>query len=350
MLCLFFASFVLSTYVELTSENADEHIGGETPLVVKFYSPDCPHCQAMAEDYDQLTEAFRRVSFGAVNCDKEKQLCEAHKVDGYPTVLLFKAGSKQGIEFEGSHVFDDMCDFVENYTRFKARRAPSYVVDLNPGSFERRVNESACALVTFFAPWCGHCQQFLPELAIAAEAFIPDTNITLARVNCDQFGEMCSQFGVDGYPTILLLKPQQEDAIPFEGEHFSESIVEFINDECGTQREVGGLLNSQAGVIPEADDIVGEFLTGNKEEALAKMRALPGAEFYVRVMERYMQKGKEQIEKDVKTMRGFLDERKGSWQSLDGMKRRYNVFEKFVDKEEEPRLPESEYIDDDDEI
>jgi hypothetical protein len=47
-------------------------------------------------------------------------------------------------------------------------------------------------------------------------------------------------------------------------------------------------------------------------------------------MKRYLQGGSEQITKDIATILPILHERKGSWQSLDGMKRRLNVFQQFA--------------------
>ena len=347
MLCLVLALFCRAEYIELTSENVDQYIGGDMPIFVKFYSPDCPHCAQMAPDFDDAAEAFKRVRFGGVDCTKEKEVCEAHNVDGYPTLYLYLAGKKEGIEFEGTRGYDQFCTFIENYTRIRPHREPSYVADVTPLNIEKRLNESPCAFMTFYAPWCGHCQHFLPELAIAAESFLADKNVTFGRVNCDQFQDLCTEYGVDGYPAVMLFKKGKKEPIMYESEHYSEAVVEFVNEECGTQREVGGLLNSEAGCIPEANDVVKEFLEGDKEAAMAKMRTIKGAEFYVRIMDRYLQKGKEQVEKDVNTMRGLLDEKKGSWQSLDGMKRRYNVFVQFVETEKPQQMPESEYFDDD---
>lgn len=47
----------------------------------------------------------------------------------------------------------------------------SEVVDLTPANFDRLVIQSdAVWIVEFFAPWCGHCQQFVPEYSKAATA------------------------------------------------------------------------------------------------------------------------------------------------------------------------------------
>jgi protein disulfide-isomerase A6 len=47
----------------------------------------------------------------------------------------------------------------------------SEVVDLTPANFDRLVIQSdAVWIVEFYAPWCGHCQQFVPEYSKAATA------------------------------------------------------------------------------------------------------------------------------------------------------------------------------------
>lgn len=52
----------------------------------------------------------------------------------------------------------------------------SNVVDLNPSNFQQKVLESDSVwIVEFFAPWCGHCQQLVPEYTKAAKAL---------KVNC----------------------------------------------------------------------------------------------------------------------------------------------------------------------
>lgn len=47
----------------------------------------------------------------------------------------------------------------------------SEVIDLTEGNFDRLVTQSdEVWIVEFFAPWCGHCQQFVGEYSKAAKA------------------------------------------------------------------------------------------------------------------------------------------------------------------------------------
>ena len=327
------AQFISSEYIELTSKNVDQIIGGDRPAFVKFYSTKCPHCSAMAEDFAEAANAFTDVAFAGINCLEEQELCEKHKVDGYPTIFLFKAKETTGVEYEGSRKADDFCKFVETQTNIKAKLPPQNLIDLNPINFENTTASHKCVFNTFFAPWCGHCKHFLPQAKIAANAFQADPQIVVSRVNCEEYNGFCEEHGVEGFPTIMLFKDGEVEQ--YSGKRTAEAVVNFINEKCGTERAVNGLLNDEAGLIEEAAPIVTEFLgSSDKSPLVEKMKAIKGAEFYVKVMERYLAKGTEQIEKDIETMEKILQSRKGSFTSLDGMKKRLNVFRQFVPKEE----------------
>lgn len=356
MLALLFA-LTRADYVEVTAKNQNEIIGGPKPAFVKFYSPSCGHCAAMAEPFSEAASAYTDVVFGGVDCSEQDKICQKYDVSGYPTVYLFSADKKdEKVEFEGERTVDGFCDFIENYTHIKAKRPRKLMVDLNPVIFDNVLSKKKCTFVTFYAPWCGHCKHFLPQARLAAAAFEPDTNITIGAVNCEQYKNFCDErFSVSGFPTIKLLKNPDDEPIPYSGPRTVKGIADFINENCGTERGVDGLLNDEAGIIPAATDIVQNYLSALKDSKdtaiyIAKMKEIEGADFYVKVIERINAKGLEQLAKDVDTMKGILEARKGSPKSLDGMKRRYNVFLEFLPKPQATPAPEAETVDSDEEI
>lgn len=323
-------------YIEITPSNIDL-IGGSKAIVVKYYKTTCGHCRAMAEDFAETATTFTDVLFGGVDCGENKPLCKG--VDGYPTVMLYKAGEKTGVEHSGSRSVDGFCDFVENYTDFRAKRPPKVTVDLNPLNFEDRVNAEKCTLVAFYAPWCGHSKRFLPVSKVVANSFIGESNLSVALVNCDEYRDMCQEHDISGFPTIKLFTGDASKGTLFEGKRVAPDVIDFMNAKCGTEREVGGLLNRVAGIVPEAGPLVAQFLAGGEdgESAVQKMKEIKGAEFYVTTMERFKAKGLEQLEKDMEAMATIMQARKSSWAAIDGMKKRYNVFSLFV-----PPKPEAE--------
>lgn len=59
----------------------------------------------------------------------------------------------------------------------------SAVVDLRPNNFDNLVlNSDHIWVVEFYAPWCGHCQQLMPEYDKAAVAL---------KVIHGQFSSIC---------------------------------------------------------------------------------------------------------------------------------------------------------------
>jgi hypothetical protein len=88
----------------------------------------------------------------------------------------------------------------------------------------------------------------------------------------------------------------------------------------------GRLLGDRAGRIEAADAIAREFIDAFREpELIGEIKKIPEAQFYVRMTERCVANGVEQLKKDAAAMEKNLDQRKGSIATLDDIRKRYNV-------------------------
>lgn len=58
-------------------------------------------------------------------------------------------------------------------------------------------------LVDFWASWCGPCMMMAPVLEELDQAY-PD--VTVAKVNVDEMGEIAMQFRIDSIPAFLLFE------------------------------------------------------------------------------------------------------------------------------------------------
>ena len=79
------------------------------------------------------------------------------------------------------------------------------VITLTTENFEQEVLKSDLpVLVDFWAPWCGPCSMVTPIIdEIAGEV---QGTAKVGKVNVDEQGELASQYGVMGIPTICIFK------------------------------------------------------------------------------------------------------------------------------------------------
>ena len=83
-----------TNFVVLTKANFDaEVLQSPQPVLIDFWASWCAPCKTMAPRVIELAAEFKgSIKFGTVNVDKEEALVELNKVEGYPTLLLFKGG------------------------------------------------------------------------------------------------------------------------------------------------------------------------------------------------------------------------------------------------------------------
>lgn len=64
-------------------------------------------------------------------------------------------------------------------------------------------------VIDFWADWCGPCKQLGP---IFEELSHEIKDVHFAKVNVDDSGDVASEYGVRGMPTLLLFKEGEEVA------------------------------------------------------------------------------------------------------------------------------------------
>ena len=74
---------------------------------------------------------------------------------------------------------------------------------LTKENFEDTVKTQETVLVDFWATWCGPCRMIAPHIEKIAEEH---PEITVGKVNVDDYPELAIKFNIASIPTLLIFK------------------------------------------------------------------------------------------------------------------------------------------------
>ena len=86
----------MSAPVVLNADNFDARVRQAAgPVVVDFWSQTCPHCLALAPQFEAAAQADATgATFATLRLQDAPALFAPHNVSGVPTLILFKGGQE----------------------------------------------------------------------------------------------------------------------------------------------------------------------------------------------------------------------------------------------------------------
>uniref|UniRef100_A0A0N4ZU86 Protein disulfide-isomerase n=1 Tax=Parastrongyloides trichosuri TaxID=131310 RepID=A0A0N4ZU86_PARTI len=143
-------SLIALTYgsvVELTDANFDSRIEEYEVALVKFYAPWCGHCKRMAPDFEKAAIKLKAndppVTLVKVDCTVEKKVCEDHKVQGFPTLKIFRKGVLAS-DYEGPRDAEGIIKFM------RGQSGPSSKELKSVADFEKFIADEDQSVIGFF--------------------------------------------------------------------------------------------------------------------------------------------------------------------------------------------------------
>jgi thiol-disulfide isomerase/thioredoxin len=339
------AYLVSSEYIEINETNV-ELIGSSQGVFAKFIGTFCFPCRDVARDFSIASTLYTDVIFAIINCHFNEALCDRFNITLFPTFKFFPPGNAEGFDYDATYTYPDLIRFIGNLSEFQPKPTPPpRLVELTILNWANFVNTSKCGMVMFSSPNCPDCVHLNPQFSHLSSAFAADGNISTGVIDCGKFGDLC-------IPSKFKMRPHWEENEPiimllvngtfhnYTGPRFVPSFVQYVNENCGTNRGVDGLLSDSVGTIPAADEIAKEFMNAHEKAPLIeKMKGIHGAEYYVKIMQRFVEKGLDQLKKDAVEMKSSLEYRKLSMPALDVMKKNYNVLVRFLGTHFSPPIP-----------
>lgn len=279
------------------------------------------------------------IVIAAVDATASSSLASKYEIKGYPTIKFFPKGSTTPEDYNGGRTADTIVKWVNEKvgTSRKVKTAPSFVTTLTAANFDTALGSKA-ALVEFYAPWCGHCKQLAPKYEKLAQVFAGEKDVLIAKVDATEEGDLAKRYDVQGYPTIKFFPAGSSEPVNYEKGREVEDMVNFINENAGTQRlPTGGLLPS-AGRVAGLDEIIAA--AAKIDEALVAAlttasEVLTGmdkgyAKTYVAVAQKVISKGAGYIEKEVKRLNAMINSESVVPASKTNFQLKVNVLNAFI--------------------
>ncbi|XP_075219462.1 protein disulfide-isomerase A6 homolog CaBP1 [Lycorma delicatula] len=156
----------------------------------------------------------------------------------------------------------------------------SDVTDLNEANFDRLVTQSDHIwVVEFYAPWCGHCQQFVSEYSKCATAL--KGIIKVGAVNADEHKSLAGRFGVRGFPTVKIFGTNKQKPEDYSGSRTAQGLVDAAisaaKDKATAQ--LGGKRSSDSKTKGNKEDII-ELTDSNFDSTVLDSEDMWLVEFY----------------------------------------------------------------------
>ncbi|WVQ99238.1 protein disulfide-isomerase domain [Kwoniella sp. CBS 9459] len=358
---LAFASFVsASNVIDLDTDNFEKFVGGDRPALVEFYAPWCGHCKNLAPTYEQLADAFPTDKVVIAKTDADgvgRDLGNKYGVKGFPTLKWFPAGSLEPVDYSSGRDLEALANYVTTQSGVKSKikpPPPPVATQLDAANFDDiALDDNKNVLVAFTAPWCGHCKNLKPTYEKVAKAFLSESDCVVAQMDADeaQNKPIAAKYDVRSFPTIKFFPKGSKEPIAYSTGRSEQQFIDFLNEHCGTHRSIGGLLSETAGKVLTLDTLASNFFSASlpeRPDVLAKAReyisTLTGgdqktnasAEYYVKAMERVLEKGEGWLAKEQARIAGLLASPSLAPTKLDELKIKANILTSFaVTKAEE---------------
>ncbi|KAI3334073.1 thioredoxin-domain-containing protein [Ustulina deusta] len=214
-----------SPVLQVDAKNYDRLIAKSNHTsVVEFYAPWCGHCQNLKPAYEKAAKNLDGLAkVAAINCDEDenKQLCGMMGVQGFPTLKIVRPGKKKGSkpvveDYQGERsakaIVNAVVDKINNHVK--------RVADKDIDTFLSTNNETAKAILFTEK---GTTSALLRSLAID---FLDV--ISFAQVR-DKESKTTELFGIESYPTLVLLPGGDKDGLLYQGEMKKPDMLKFLS-------------------------------------------------------------------------------------------------------------------------
>jgi protein disulfide-isomerase A6 len=105
-------------------------------------------------------------------------------------------------------------------------RASLMEQDVDKNNIEEILSSDKPSLIFFYAPWCGHCKNAMPEF----QKVMKMKKDVAHMIDCDANQDIAQKYGIQGFPTIRYYPNGIKNGNPreYQGNRTAEDMMDFI--------------------------------------------------------------------------------------------------------------------------
>lgn len=234
--------------------------------LILFYSPENENIKSFIPIYEKFAKGAKGIfHIGAIDVSQESKLKQKYKLNDNPSIRLFGEDKENPIEYKDKFNLHSLSGFMFEETKkiadtrqIELRKTGRYVppagiieveeddtedsdenvIILDDDNFDKKVLKSKDMwMITFYAPWCGHCKRLLPRWNAAATKLKGKVNI--AKIDATANKKMSNRYGITGFPTIIVYssgKKQEKEYEHYEGSRKRDDIVKYALEKLENKK------------------------------------------------------------------------------------------------------------------
>lgn len=183
------------------------------------WCPPCTHIRPAWKEAARIIqngEASKKLSVGVVECDEHRSVCDQQSIQNYPAIFLYAKG-RDRVPFNGNREGNAIVAWALEAMDSRIQR-------LGFRDIQMILQRSGTLVLSFTAgQWCPPCMQLSSIYKQVANKL---TNVAVSEMNCDEDQWSCNQFGIQGYPTIVMFHKGRR--VQFDGNKQVDTIVQWI--------------------------------------------------------------------------------------------------------------------------